>query len=351
MRQQRLWTGVLRGAVALALLLGTALFAPEAEAAEVPMQRPRLVIDANYYPFSAMGRLQIAGVTFCTGTLVAPSVVLTAGHCLYNRPRQMWRPAQDVHFVAGYQRSSFVAHGQGVRYLTPLTRVGKAPDAETILQDWALVQLDRPIGKQVGWLGLARHDESSLERLRLGGAGEALPPLLLAAYREDRAHALSLQSPCRITRLFHQGAVVLDDCQVVHGSSGSPLVAFENGHFLVVGVTSAQVNLKNQPSQTATVSTSVFRDDFGEKAFSSFGLDWGAPQMRDSTLQKGMSILIAALRDDPATGANGDPVVELDQLLRVGPRRDKIALPPLPFPELRQCIGDCARSDQLPEKP
>lgn len=301
-------------------------------------ERPRLVVDATYYPFSAMGRLQIAGRAFCSATLISPSVVLTAGHCLWDKRRKRWWAASDVHFVAGYQRSRVLAHGRGTRYFTPLKERHEVAAKGTLNDDWALVELDQPIGQTVGWLGLTREDETSLKRWTADG--ELMPsPLLLTAYRSDRAHAMSLQSPCRVLQVVEDGAVVVNDCQVVHGSSGSALVSYQDGHFLVIGVTSARVSSQGRPSRTATVSTAVFNDPEGSgaAALQSFGVTWGAPRMESGIIQKGLRVLRTALQDGvPVIGKDGQGSSleeTVDALLRRGPLHDKNALPPLTFPK------------------
>jgi protease YdgD len=309
-------------------------------------ERPRLVVDATYYPFSAMGRLQIAGQAFCGATLVGPKVIITAGHCLWNHRRKAWWAPRDIHFVAGYQRSSFIAHAQGVRYLSPLVDQRKAPDQASIINDWALIELDRPIGKQVGWLGLKRETPETISH-RQGQQGTDAPgisPLFLAAYRSDRAHALSLQSPCKITRSRAGGRVFYSDCQVVPGSSGSAVVSFENGQFLVFGVISARLRLRDRPTQTAVVSAWALSDPAGLDGdrVAGFAPQWEAPWVGEATLKKGMETLISALLEGPRKA--GSTIDVLDGLLWSGPQEDKIALPPMQFPELQKCRGDCAAS-------
>jgi|GEM_PF-1071885 len=329
-------------ALMLVALLGTAGNSDAADPAKATAgkpadMRPRLVVDATYYPFSAVGRLQAAGQIFCSATLISARVILTAGHCLWDAKRKTWRPANDIHFVAGYQRSSFIAHGQGVRYLSPLTKENKAPDGASVPNDWALVELDRSIGNDVGWLGLGLDLAATLKKAQTETPAAA-PPLFLVAYREDRAHALSLQSPCRITREMHQGAMLLNDCQVVHGSSGSPLIAYQNGQFLVVGVTSARVSYQDRASETATVGIAPLAE-----AVASYKLIPNQSQVRPATLQKGLQTLVAALSDGTPPVASPE---SLERLLRAGLTHDKVALPPMSFPELQKCRGDCAQADK-----
>src|SRR4051812_16778247 len=56
--------------------LAVALLVPAASpAAAITGGQP----DGNGHPYEAP--LLVPGVTFCSGTLIAPSVILTAGHC------------------------------------------------------------------------------------------------------------------------------------------------------------------------------------------------------------------------------------------------------------------------------
>ena len=152
----------------------------------------RMLADAQEYPWSALGRLNLAGHGFCTGVLIGPRQVLTGAGCLYAARENRWWQPQELHFIAAYQKDSFLADS-GIADFT--VAPGYNPQAGTSLanvtSNWAIVTLQKPIGAQTGWLGL-EWDSRRLQQAAQSGTAV----YLRAGYRTDWPHAVSLHFGC-----------------------------------------------------------------------------------------------------------------------------------------------------------
>jgi len=218
-RLVRRWTAAVIAAVALTAVTPAAAL-------------ERGPLEAMVRPWSALGRVNAAGTSYCTGTLVGPALVLTAAHCVFDFRNHRWWPVNDISFVAGYLRGKWVATSRAKRVIRNQTVlfVDRHPALAAVPNDWALIELAAPIGNVAGWLPLSR---------------TPLPPpgtlALQAGYRRDRPYAPELSPPCRIL-----GASPVDlifhDCVVPEGGSGSPLLMVDGNVLRLIGVHSAQVH-------------------------------------------------------------------------------------------------------------
>ena len=181
----------------------------------------RQSIPSAEWPWSAIGRINRAGVAHCTGTLIAPNQVLTAAHCLYDWRQRRWPPPSTLHFLAGYSRGAYVAHRRGRELvLVPDYRPTREPDLAVAADDAAILILDAPI--DIRPVPLARDDTADR--------------IVQAGYSQDRAYILSIDEGCRVVGPILGGRLLLHDCDATRGDSGSPLLVVDDRQTRIVAV-------------------------------------------------------------------------------------------------------------------
>jgi V8-like Glu-specific endopeptidase len=192
----------------------------------------RMEVNAMEYPWSAIGRVNAGGRGHCTGFLIGGRQVLTAAHCLYDNRERRWRGASELHFVAGYQRDTYLIHSPVLSYeRSKRFDPGEGATVANATADWAVLTLKKPIGRQAGWLGLRRLDKTLLARLRRGDARA-----LQAGYRRGWTHIMTVNLDCTVSGFFEGRSGILHSCDIAKGDSGSPLLVLADGEFRVVGL-------------------------------------------------------------------------------------------------------------------
>ncbi len=193
--------------------------------------------------WEAIGRLD-SSVSFCSATLIAPDVVLTAAHCLYDQDGNRLADS-DLTFSASYRNGRAEAY-RGVRQSVqpdayPGPRGGTG--SEIIGHDIAILHLDRPIPTQ------------TVTPLSLGDQGRVRDMVTVVSYGEDREAVASIEEDCRI--LAQDGRVDVLSCSVVSGSSGAPILRVQDGRVEVISVVSARAEWNGGPVSVAVAANTL----------------------------------------------------------------------------------------------
>lgn len=177
--------------------------------------------------WEAVGRLEVAGDAFCTGALIAPDLVLTAAHCLYDPKTGARVPTDQIQFLAGwrngraaaYRRVRQAVHVPDYDYSAPV-------DYARVRKDLALIELQLPIRN------------TTIEPFRIAERPDQGAQVGVVSYAHNRSEAPSLQELCKV--LTRQDGILILSCEVEFGASGSPVFTFApDGTPSIVSVISA----------------------------------------------------------------------------------------------------------------
>lgn len=221
----------------------------------------RQLIDAATSPWNRIGNLSIAGRQFCTATLITDRIIVTAAHCLWNKQRNNWYPPQFIHFLAGYQQGNYQAHSL-VKKIHPNPNYAASSQtpasAAQLLEDWALVELEEPVGLLVGSIALhvlKREQQVQAKRTQLKVA--------LVGYRHDTREAMSIDAQCQLlpTPTYLPASLLSNNCHALTGDSGGPLLSkSDTDQWQLIGIHAGRSQTKGGQVLSLAIPAAAFYD-------------------------------------------------------------------------------------------
>jgi V8-like Glu-specific endopeptidase len=177
----------------------------------------------------------------CTGTLVAPTLVLTAAHCVANRKTERISPFHRVTFRAGWNNGTRTdtARAKKItlhpRYFDKTTP--PRSELEVFSTDLALIELIEPME------GVAYSP--------IGEKREEVGPVTVLGYQRQDRDTLVDYVGC--ASLGEDAWFMGLSCAVKSGTSGAPVFEKRDGEWVVVGVVVATTGQTTSPIKGVAV--------------------------------------------------------------------------------------------------
>lgn len=184
----------------------------------------------------AVGKIQMASGQSCTGVLIAPSQVLTAAHCVYRGRSDSLVAPTEITFLAGLRLHGTQAIRSARRYvIAPKYEPADkktGPTPTSVSNDIALIELSQPI------------DSDIIQPFEIKTKINGGEQVSVVSYAKGRNGSPAIEDSCDVVR--RQFNLIMMNCEVDFGSSGSPVFVREANSVKVASIISSMGDVEGE---------------------------------------------------------------------------------------------------------
>lgn len=199
------------------------------------------------YPWAAIGRIEgvkADGETYhCTGSLITEDIVLTNAHCVVDPYTH--KVSKNIKFrpnvINGRSKDD-----RDTAVVKKIIAGTNFKEANPYKNDWAVVKIDKPLGKKYGYFGWVSLPTSTMLKYRkkfrmIGYSGDFPTNETLKAFpflKAGEGLTAGVHVGCSI--LKEEAGSLSHDCDTTGGSSGGPIVAQIKGKYYIIALNNAE---------------------------------------------------------------------------------------------------------------
>ena len=197
----------------------------------------RLPMLSREYPWSTIGKIVMLSGSqeySCTGTLISKSLVLTNAHCIYNNDQKLF---QRMYFLPNLINGRLRTKND-VAIVTNVWAGTNSPD-EQPANDWAILELNKPLGEKYGFLKWRSVPVALLQKYKdkiavAGYSGDYPNPQVYKELSAGRGYTAGVHEKCSV--LGERDGMLVHNCDTNPGASGSALITKIDGVYQIVGL-------------------------------------------------------------------------------------------------------------------